>query len=138
VEFVLPGFVKPKDVARHIGDNIEEWDEIDLAQCQSIIDIVSAQVRFYGTSWTDPILAPQMARAICLEASARGFQNPGGFSVERGDMITLTRSDPFALGSALTETEIAILGSYSQRGGFHSILMVRDVMISDVMPSEDA
>ncbi len=133
----LPAFAKVEDIAKHIGDDFMDWDELDRAQCQSILDIVSTQIRFHGAAWEDPILAPHIARAICVEATARGFQNPAGFSVERGDMITFTRSDPFALGSMLTDNEIAMLRTFSARGGFYSILMVRDVRIDDVVPSED-
>jgi hypothetical protein len=132
--FNLPSLGTVAEVAARVGEEI--IDDLDVAQCQSFLDLASAQVRHHGDSWENPVLAPAVARAITIEAAARGYLNPAGYSVERGDMITFTRADPFALGSMLTETEIAMLRVYSTRGGLYSVLLVRDVSISDVVPGD--
>jgi hypothetical protein len=129
--FLLPALGTVAEVAARVGEEIV--DDIDVAQCQMFLDLASAQVRHHGDAWTNPVLAPALARAVTIEAAARGYLNPAGYQVERGDMITFTRADPFAVGSMLTETEIAMLRRYSTRGGLHSVLLVRDVMIADTV-----
>ncbi len=133
--FFLPALGTVAEVAARVGEEIV--DDLDIAQCQSFLDLASAQVRHHGDTWENPVLAPAVARAITIEAAARGYLNPAGYQVERGDMITFTRSDPFAVGSMLTETEVAMLRRYSTRGGLHSILLVRDVSVSDVVASDN-
>ena len=116
-----------EDVADRIGEEITERTDVRMAQ--SFLRLVSAQVRACGAEWSDPILAPEVAIAITIEAAARGYLNPEGFDLERGDEITFQRDKVFAVGSTLTDSETKILRTVAGKHGIWSVPMVRDVTV---------
>lgn len=120
-----------QDVADRVGEEITDPGDIRLAEV--LLRIVSAQVRHYGGDWMDPILAPDVATAITIEAAARGYLNPEGFKLERGDEITFDRHAIFAAGPTLTPYEIVAVRQQAGKSGLTSVLMVRDVTVTDAL-----
>lgn len=121
------------DIADRVGEEITDPGDIRLAE--SLLRIVSAQVRHYGGDWLDPILAPEVAVAVTIEAASRGYLNPEGYKLERGDEITFERNVVFAGGSTLTPAEIVAVRSAAGKSGLVSVLMMRDVTVADAIAS---
>ena len=116
-----------EDIADRIGEEITERGDVRMAA--SFLRLVSAQVRAHGAAWPDPIVAPEVAIAITIEAAARGYLNPEGFDLERGDEITFQRDKVFAVGSTLTDVEIKTIRAAAGKTGIWSVQMVRDVTV---------
>jgi hypothetical protein len=116
------------DIADAVNEEIT--DQGDIAMVNSILRVVSAHVRHYGQEWPDPILAPEIAVAITIQATTRGYLNPEGFKLERGDEITFDRSDIFAAGATLTAAEIKACRQAAGKSGWYSVLMQRDVTVT--------
>ena len=117
-------------VARRAGENPDELEDDDIALIEVLIDIVSADVRSYGSDWPDIALTPDGIKAIVVKAAARGFLNLAGYAMERGDMLSLQRSDLFADGESLSRTEVATIKRFAATGGVHSMPVQRDVILS--------
>ena len=115
------------EVADRVGEEIT--DPTDVAMVRSLLRLVSAQVRHHGAPWADPILAPDVVRAVTIEAAARGYLNPEGFSLERGDEITFQREDSFAVGATLTRDEIKMIRAAAGKHGMYAVRIQRDVMV---------
>lgn len=106
-------------VAARVGETITTTEEIGLAT--AMLEEASAQVRFYGLPWEDPDTAPAVAVTITVAAAARGYQNPGGLKMERGDAVSIDVDIDYRKGASLTAGEITMLKSFSARGRITSI-----------------
>jgi hypothetical protein len=94
-------------VAARVGEPITEASDIALAQ--EMLEEASAQVRLYGLPWVDPATAPAIAVTTAIAAAARGYQNPSGLKMERGDAVTLDVDVDYRKGAALTAGEIKMI-----------------------------
>lgn len=120
-------------VAARVGETITTPEEIGLAT--AMLEEASAQVRFYGLPWEDPAVAPAVAVTITVAAAARGYQNPGGLKMERGDAVSIDVDIDYRKGASLTAGEITMLKSFSARGRITSIPLTnpdRFIAASDV------
>jgi hypothetical protein len=109
-------------VAARIGEPITETTDVLLAE--SVILEASNQVRFYANQpdWTMTTANP-LAVTIVVAAAARGFLNPSGYDMERGDMVTFNRDKKYVSGADLTAQEIAAVRMMGKRGNVGSIGM---------------
>jgi stage V sporulation protein SpoVS len=107
-------------VAARIGEPIDEPDDVELAL--ATLEEASNLVRFYAQQplWT-AVTAPAVAVTIAVAAAARGFLNPSGFDMERGDMATLKRPSEYTSGCALTAAEITIVKALGHRGNVRAL-----------------
>ena len=113
----------PELVSARVGEPIESEEEISLAG--AMLMEASAWVRHYGGQpWPTMEVAPAVAVAITAAAAARGYLNPAGFDMERGDMSTFNRVREYAAGTQLTTSEIAMLKPYNRRAGLVGVSLV--------------
>lgn len=109
-------------VSARVTEPIESDEELALAE--AMLWEASAWVRHYsGQSWPTQDKAPEVAVAITAAAASRGYMNPAGFDMERGDMATFNRIPEYAAGTQLTKSEIAMLSKFNRRGGIVSVSM---------------
>jgi hypothetical protein len=106
-------------VAARVGETITTTEEIGLAN--AMLEEASAQVRFYGLPWENPELAPAIAVTIAVAAAARGYQNPGGLKMERGDAVSIDVDIDYRKGASLTAGEIKMLQTFNARGRITSV-----------------
>lgn len=107
-------------VAARVGESITTPEEIALAT--SMLEEASAQVRLYGLPWLDPATAPAIAITTAIAAAARGYQNPGGVKLERGDAVSLDVDIDYRKGASLTAGEITMIRmAANQRGRVTSV-----------------
>ena len=107
-------------VAARVGESITTETEIALAK--EMLEEASAQVRLYGLPWTDPETAPAIAVTTAIAAAARGYQNPGGLKMERGDAVSIDVDIDYRKGATLTAGEIKMIQMVAnQRGRISSI-----------------
>jgi hypothetical protein len=106
-------------VAARIGEPISSAEDVQLAA--SVLNEASEQVRFYAQQpyWTSET-APPVAVAIAVAAAARGYLNPAGMDMERGDMVTFNRTKDYVSGAALTAQEITIVRALGRSGNIRS------------------
>ena len=103
------------EVAARVGESITEAEDVALAN--SMLREASAYVRLYGLPWEDPEAAPDIARTIAVSAAARGYQNPAGAKLERGDAVSIDIDVDYRKGAALTAGEITMLRMVSSKVG---------------------
>lgn len=109
-----------EQVSARIGEPIESVEEIALAE--AMLMEASAWVRHHGGQpWPLSDVAPGVAVAITAAAAARGYLNPAGYDMERGDMSTFNRVSEYAAGTQLTKAEIAMLKTFNRQGGITSV-----------------
>jgi stage V sporulation protein SpoVS len=109
-----------EQVSARSAETIETADELALADAMLLE--ASAWVRHHsGQAWLTRETAPAVAVAITAAAASRGYMNPSGFDMERGDMTTFNRIPEYAAGTALTASEIAMLKPFNRRGGVVSV-----------------
>lgn len=118
-------FATVADVARRVGEPITAPEDIALAE--SLLEIVSEEIRSVGSNWPEPFLAPAICRTIAIGAAARGYNNPALYETERGDMLTLYRGSDAANGEALTKNEKMAITRVAGLGGFFSVAVDRPV-----------
>jgi len=118
-------FATVADVSRRVGEPIEASE--DIALCESLLEIVSEEIRSAGADWPEPFLAPAICRTIAIKAAARGYNNPAGYETERGDMLTLYRGTESANGESLTKDEKIAIARSAGYGGFVSVAVDRPV-----------
>ena len=107
-------------VAARVGESITTPEEIALAT--EMLEEASAQVRLYGLPWVDPATAPAIAVTTAIAAAGRGYQNPGGLKMERGDAVSIDVDIDYRKGAALTAGEIKMIQmAANQRGRITSI-----------------
>lgn len=107
-------------LAARVGEPITE--PADIALAESVLGEASENVRFHGrTPWPYASDAPAMAIAITVAAASRGYQNPAGFDMERGDMVTFNRGKNYTVGCELTVGEINQLRTLAGGGGLRSV-----------------
>lgn len=126
--FSLPPLATSAEVAARVQEKIT--DDVDIDLVNVLLNMVSAEVRSCGAPWPDPVFAPDIAKAITIRAASRGYMNVAGYQLERGDMLSLQRSDAFANAEVLTDQEERQL----QRAAFTSVVAMpvqRDVIPSD-------
>lgn len=118
----MPALATVVQVAARIGEPIESVDDVKLAE--SVLDEASEQIRFYSQQpgWA-AATAPAVAVTICVAAAARGYLNPSGYDMERGDMVTFNRSKEYVSGANLTPSEITIIKALGRTGNVRSIGM---------------
>ena len=110
-------------VSARVGEPIASDDEIALAE--AMLSEASAWVRHHsGQTWAELSKAPEVAVAITAAAASRGYLNPAGFDMERGDMSTFNRVPEYAAGTQLTRSEIDMLRPFNRRSGIVSIGLV--------------
>jgi len=102
-------------VAARVGESITTDEEVALAT--SMLEEASAQVRLYGLPWVDPQTAPAIAVTITVAAAARGYQNPGGLKLERGDAVSIDVDIDYRKGASLTVGEITMIRMASNSRG---------------------
>ena len=107
-------------VSARVTEPIESDEEIALAE--AMLWEASAWVRHYGgQAWPAMANAPEVAAVITAAAASRGYMNPAGFDMERGDMATFNRIPEYAAGTQLTQSEIAMLTKFKRRPGLMSV-----------------
>ena len=94
-------------VAARVGEPIT--DPLDVALAVEMLEEASAQVRLYGLPWENPATAPAIAVTTAIAAAARGYQNPSGVKLERGDAVSLDIDVDYRKGAALTAGEIKMI-----------------------------
>ena len=116
----MPALATVGQVAARIGEPISLPEDVQLAA--SVLNEASEQIRFYAQQpfWTAET-APPVAVAIAVAAAARGFLNPSGFDMERGDMVTFNRNKDYVSGAALTAQEITIIRALGRQGNVRSV-----------------
>lgn len=107
-------------VAARIGEPIESVDDVKLAE--AVLDEASEQIRFYSQQpgWS-AATAPPVAVTIAVAAAARGYLNPSGYDMERGDMVTFNRTKEYVSGANLTPSEITIIKALGRTGNVRSV-----------------
>jgi len=107
-------------VAARIGEPITEPDDVLLAE--SVIAEASEQVKLYAQQpeWTLTTAHPR-AVTIVVAAAARGFLNPTGYDMERGDMVTFNRSEAYSSGADLTRSEKAECRLLGRQGNVKTV-----------------
>jgi len=108
-------------LAARVGEEIVTTEELALAE--GVLREASTWVRHYGRPWEDVTKVPAAAVDIVVAAAARGYLNPSGFQMERGDSQTFNRLEDFAKGTELTRSEIEVLKPYRVRGSVISLAM---------------
>lgn len=119
-----------EDLEDRIGADISSTEE--EATARAFLAAASAWARHYGAAWADPVLAPAVVRAVVIEVAARGFMNPEGFQLERGDEVTFQREASHAAGAAFTAKEIEAIAQAAGRGGLQSVKVRREVRLTRV------
>lgn len=116
----MPALATVGQVAARIGEPISSAEDVQLAA--SVLNEASEQVRFYAQQpyWSSET-APPVAVAITVAGAARGFLNPSGFDMERGDMVTFNRTKDYVSGAALTAQEITIIRALGRTGNVRSV-----------------
>ena len=116
----MPALATVLQVAARIGEPITAPEDVQLAE--SVLDEASEQIRFYAQQpyWTAEN-APKVAVTIAVAAAARGYLNPSGFDMERGDMVTFNRTKDYVSGAALTAQEITIIKALGRTGNVRSV-----------------
>lgn len=116
----MPALASVAMVAARIGEPIETVDDVKLAE--AVLDEASEQIRFYAQQpgWNAQT-APPVAVTIAVAAAARGFLNPSGYDMERGDMVTFNRSKEYVSGANLTPSEITIIKALGRTGNVRSV-----------------
>lgn len=113
---------------RRVGPIVED-DEINLAD--HMLEYASAQARQYGWSFWEPFNVPDSIRFVVIEAAARGYYNPAGYKLERGDELTLQRDDESSAGATFTKAEIALCRAASFQSGVVSVQLLRPDQVTD-------
>lgn len=110
-------------LAARVGESVSEMDSTQVAMANEMLEQASAAVRFYaGQAWPDPAIAPAVAVTITVAAAARGYLNPEGYQMERGDTVTLARDKGYSGGpTALLPEERAILSTFKVQKGLVSL-----------------
>ena len=116
----MPALATVAQIAARIGEPISTAEDNALAM--AVLDEASEQVRHYAQQpyWTAEN-APAVAVTITVAAAARGFLNPSGFDMERGDMVTFNRSKEYVSGATLTAQEITIVRALGRTGNVRSV-----------------
>jgi len=115
----MPALGTVAQIAARIGEPITEAEDIQLAL--AVLAEASEQIRHYAQQpfWSAET-APPVAVTIAVAAAARGFLNPSGFDMERGDLITFNRSKDYVSGASLTAQEITIIKALGRTGNVRS------------------
>ena len=116
----MPALASVAMVAARRCEPIETVDDVKLAE--AVLDHASNLIRFFADQpgWTAQN-APAMAVSICVEAAHRGYLNPSGFDMERGDMVTFNRTEAYVSGADLTKSEITIVKALGRTGNVRSV-----------------
>lgn len=117
------------DLAARTSVAIETLEAINLAN--AMLRSASARVRAAGDPNWEDYSAPDIAIEITLDAAARGFLNPGGYSLERGDMLTIQRGAAATAGTALTDDEIDQCRAAAGIPGVAGLGLVRQDTVSN-------
>lgn len=118
-------FATVSELAARANEEIIEPEDIALAEM--LLEIVSEEIRAIGHSWPEPVLAPGICRTLAIKVAARGYMNPAGYGLERGDMATLQRSSTYAAGDILTTAEAAMVRRAAGFGDITSVPIIRAV-----------
>lgn len=102
-------------LAARLPEPIETDAEIALAD-EMLLD-ASNEARIHGNQMWTPETVPSGVVTIVLQAAARGYMNPAGFSDEAADGTRFSRADEYARGTNFTPSEIRAVRSYAQRSG---------------------
>lgn len=115
----MPALGTVAQIAARIGEPITAPEDIQLAI--AVLNEASEQIRHYAQQpfWTAET-APPVAVTIAVAAAARGFLNPAGFDMERGDLVTFNRNKDYVTGANLTAQEITIIKALGRTGNVRS------------------
>lgn len=116
----MPALGTVSQIAARIGEPITAAEDVQLAL--AVLDEASEQIRHYAQQpyWTAET-APPVAVTIAVAAAARGFLNPSGFDMERGDMVTFNRNKDYVSGANLMPQEITIIKALGRTGNVRSV-----------------
>lgn len=116
----MPALGTVAQIAARIGEPITSPEDIQLAV--AVLNEASEQIRHYAQQpyWTAET-APPVAVTITVAAAARGFLNPSGYDMERGDMVTFNRNKDYVSGANLTPQEITIIKALGRTGNVRSV-----------------
>lgn len=116
----MPALATVGQIAARIGEPISAAEDVQLAV--ACLNEASEQIRHYAQQpyWTAET-APPVAVTIAVAAAARGYLNPSGFDMERGDMVTFARNKDYVSGAALTSQEITIVKALGRTGNVRSV-----------------
>lgn len=90
----------------------------------------------HETDWTGPENLPRVATTVIYEVAGRKFLNPKGLLSRNVGPLAESMSREAAVGLALSDAEIALLGPYTApgRGGLQSVEVTRpDIIARDVI-----
>lgn len=121
---MIEPLASPEEVAAFTD---EAWplSEQDLKLAEACITAASNLARFHaGQNWPVRTEAPPVVSTIVVKAAAKGFMNPGGFQMERGDAVTFNRLEDFAAGVRFDAQDMVILKSFNKTATLHSVAMV--------------
>lgn len=105
----------------------EEWplSEQNMKLAEACIVAASNLARFHaGQDWPTRAEAPPVINTIVVKAASKGFMNPGGFQMERGDAVTFNRLDDFASGVTFDAQDMMILRSFKRDATVYSVATV--------------
>lgn len=121
-------------VAARIGEEISSDDDVALAN--AVLEEASEWARFYGDPTWGATVPPALAVTIVVAAASRGYLNPSGYDMERGDMVTFNRAGAYANGATLTPGEISVLKKLARSSGIRSVGLVNpDIPVPRSRPS---
>jgi len=121
---VIEPLASPEEVAA-LADEAWPLSEQDMKLAEACIVAASNLARFHaGQQWTLRDEAPPVVNTIVVKAATKGFMNPAGFQMERGDAVTFNRLDDFASGVKFDAQDMVILKSFNTSATIHSMAMV--------------
>lgn len=118
-----------EELTDRLGEEITLPEEVAMARF--FLRKASAEARHHGLAWPDPILCPDVVRVIVIEVAARGYLNPEGYQLERGDEVTFQREGSHAAGAAFTANEIQMIRQAAGKSGLASVRLVKSALLSE-------
>lgn len=121
---VIEPLASTEEVAA-LADEAWPLSEQDMKLAEACIVAASNLARYHaGQAWATRGEAPPVVNTIVVKAATKGFMNPGGFQMERGDAVTFNRLDDFASGVKFDAQDMVILKSFNRSATLHSVAMV--------------
>lgn len=121
---LIEPLASPEEVAA-FSDEAWPLSEQDMKLAEACIVAASNLARFHaGQDWFSRTEAPPVINTIVVKAASKGFMNPGGFQMERGDAVTFNRLDDFASGVSFDAQDMMILRSFKREATLYSVATV--------------
>ena len=118
---MIEPLASPEEVAA-FSDEAWPLNEQDMKLAEACIVAASNLARFHaGQTWETLQETPPVISTIVVKAASKGFLNPAGFQMERGDAVTFNRQDMFASGVQFDAQDMMILRSFKPKGTLFSV-----------------